>query len=240
MLLLLLFLAGPWLALTQFQQPDIPIDTDKRPQFRYMAPITEPVLALTFEIGWDSPPSEAILDILKENQVSATFFLPGSIAAEHTRFLQRLTGEGHELACLGCHDLNLAECSSAKIASEIRSARDIFREKTGCTPVLFRTPDAEYSNAILEEAAQQGMAVVLWSLDSLDWRSADVQSIVSRVLSRAHPGAIIRFQGGEADSLTGDALPVIIDGLRSLGYQFLPAGKLLKLTEQAPAPQAQP
>lgn len=229
-LVLLAFLIGGGVMFIMYKPyRDIPpISTDDRPGVISQVRTNDPVIALTFDIGWGSAPSEEILDVLRRHKIRATFFMPGSLTDEYARFLHRLAGEGHEIASHGYEHLPLTKCNRAQVADQIRSAKIKLRGETGFTPRLFRTPDGDYNSIVVAEAAKQGNSVVLWSIDSLDARNIDVAAIVSQVLTRAHPGAIVRFQGEETSGRTVEALPGVIDGLKALGYRIVPAGELLR------------
>jgi peptidoglycan/xylan/chitin deacetylase (PgdA/CDA1 family) len=225
LLLVALFIGG---GVTVKQFRNVPaVGSDNRPGIIAEVRTDDPVIALTFDVGWEQSTSEEILDLLRKYEVRATFFMPGSLTEDHTRFLHRLAGEGHETASHGYEHLRLTCCSQAQVADQIRHATAKFRAETGSTPHLFRTPEGDYNTAVIAEAAKQGQTVILWSIDALDSRNPDAAAIASRVITRAHPGAIVRFRGEEPSRQTIEALPAVIDGLRALGYRLVPVGELL-------------
>lgn len=117
-------------------------------------------------------------------------------------------------------------------AREIEDTASLLYETTGPKTTLFRPPNGFLNNGLADYALKQKDVVVLWSIDSGDWRKrgVSVEALINHVLKNAKPGAIVLMHDGGCDrSLTMQALPKIIDGLEERGYKFLAVPELLQM-----------
>jgi peptidoglycan/xylan/chitin deacetylase (PgdA/CDA1 family) len=95
-------------------------------------------------------------------------------------------------------------------------------------PVLFRPPYGSYDDATFTELKRLGMLMVLWTVDSQDYRRPGVRQIVDRVVSGAKPGAIMLLHDGGGDrSQTVAAIPRIVKRLRAKHYHLVTLPRLL-------------
>ncbi|MEC0266790.1 polysaccharide deacetylase family protein [Paenibacillus anseongense] len=188
-------------------------------------------VALTFDDGPDEKYTPLILDILKKEQVKATFFVVGEHAKEHPKMMKRLVDEGHAIGNHSWDHVNLSEATADKIQSEIGSTDDMIKQITGVVPTLFRAPYGAVSPQVLNVSMQSGHQVIGWSVDTLDWDGKSVSQILSNVRKEVGPGAIIlqHFAGGKHGKLgnTVEALPQIISYLRQKGYTLVTVPELL-------------
>lgn len=183
-------------------------------------------VALTFDDG-PSPYTARILDILRENRVSATFFLCGENSERHPELVRRIQAEGHEIGNHTYSHPYLTLTGRAKIASEIDRTQEVLGGILGAAPKLFRPPFGVRWFPLWPLLRERGMTLVLWSVRGYDGR-LDSPGIARRILEQAHPGAIILLHDGfethppsQVDRrATVDALPAVIEGLRKAGYTF--------------------
>ena len=103
-------------------------------------------VALTFDDGPDSEWTPKILDILKEHQVLATFFIVGSSAESHPDLIQRILEEGHELGNHTFTHPNLSDISDHQIRLELNATRRLLEGLTGRSLLFFRPPYNADSN----------------------------------------------------------------------------------------------
>ncbi|BFT74451.1 hypothetical protein PAENIP36_58930 [Paenibacillus sp. P36] len=188
-------------------------------------------VALTFDDGPDEKYTPLILDILKKEQVKATFFVVGEHAKEHPKMLKRVVDEGHVIGNHSWDHVNLSDATADKIEGEIGSTDDMIKQITGVTPTLFRAPYGAVSPQVLNASMKSGHQVIGWSVDTLDWDGKSVPQILSNVRKEVGPGAIIlqHFAGGKHGKLgnTVEALPQIISYLRQKGYTLVTVPELL-------------
>ncbi|MEW9702689.1 polysaccharide deacetylase family protein [Paenibacillus sp. SI8] len=181
-------------------------------------------VALTFDDGPDDKYTPRILDILKKEQVQATFFVIGEQAKQHPQMIKRIVNEGHVIGNHTWDHPNLSKETTDKIQSEIGSTDDLIKQITGKAPTLFRAPYGAISPQVAKEAASSGHQLIGWSVDTLDWDGKSVSQILSNVRKEVRPGSIIlqHFAGGKKGNLnnTVEALPQIISYLKQKGYSF--------------------
>lgn len=185
------------------------------------------VCALTFDISWGKEMPDKVLDVLKKYDQKATFFLSGPWAQAYKQIVSRIVAEGHEIASHGQEHVNLSQESRESIEKNIKSAHDILVNLAGTTPRYFRPPNGDYDDAVISIARSLGYETIIWSVDSIDWKNPGVSYIVERVSKLAFPGSIILFHASDSAQQTADALGMVIENLRSAGYELVPLGRLM-------------
>ncbi|MDH7478668.1 MAG: polysaccharide deacetylase family sporulation protein PdaB [Syntrophomonadaceae bacterium] len=205
------------------------VDAASRLKPIFEVPTEERVLALTFDISWGTKTPGPVLDILKEHQVSATFFLSGPWVEKYPETARRIAAEGHEIGSHGYQHINLSTLSFLDIKSEIMKAHQSIQKVTGRNPSLIRTPNGDYDNSVINAAQECGYRVIQWGTDSLDWKNPGVNVIVQRVLTRAHPGDIILMHASDTCLQTAEALPSVLRGLKEQGFRLVTVSELLEL-----------
>ena len=194
-------------------------------------------IALTFDDGPSPPYTEQILDILREHQVPATFFVCGRNVEKHPDLLRRIVAEGHEV---GNHTYShpfVFFKSRRRIAEEIDRTQAIIEKVAGIHPNIFRPPYGARWFGLIPTLLERDMHLVLWSAAGYDWKK-DVQGITKSALRELKPGAVLLLHDGretrpaaEVDrSRTVLALPAIIAGARHRGYTFAPLKDFLPAT----------
>src|SRR5215813_4047132 len=197
-------------------------------------------LAITFDDGPDPRWTPKILDVLKEKQVPAAFFVIGLDASQWPQILKREYAEGHEIGNHTYTHPAFEEVSPTQLRWELNLTQRLIGSTIGVKSILFRPPygidhQPEYSEevALLPVAQDMGYLIVGQKIDPHDWRQpygqqVPAQEIVEGVLRQAANGNIILFHDGGGDrSQTIAALPQIIDQLRERGYDFVSVPELL-------------
>ena len=177
------------------------------------------VVALTFDDG-PSAYTSAVLDILKREQIHATFFLIGSQVGPNAALARRELAEGH---MIGDHTWNHADVSrgGAFASGEIGSTASAIERATGFRPCLFRAPYGAVSSSLIGVAHGLGFTTIQWDVDPQDWARPGSGAIAARILSHVTNGSIVLMHdGGGPRSQTLAALPGIIDTLKARGYSF--------------------
>ena len=178
-------------------------------------------IALTFDDGPDPDRTPALLDLLAELDVPATFFVLGRCADAHPELCARMAREGHEL---GNHTYNhpyLPLQRSRAVAAELAKTDAAIARATGITPTLARPPYGGRSPRNVAAFARAGKRVVLWDLNSFDWKGAPGADVAQRIVERARPGSIILMHdGGRDHDGTLDAVRLAVPAMRERGYTF--------------------
>lgn len=185
-----------------------------------------PLVALTFDDGPSGATTPRLLDILKEKNVKATFFVLGGMLNARPDISQRAEAEGHEVESHTMTHRNLDKATLGEIQWEVASMNQLFQEKLGHTPKLTRPP---YGNGIRRAEVTQniGTPMIYWSVDTEDWRSRNATAVQTRVRQDTYDGAIILMH--DIYQSTVDAVPGVIDELRARGYEFVTVEELARL-----------
>ncbi|MGE5573999.1 MAG: polysaccharide deacetylase family protein [Bacteroidota bacterium] len=193
----------------------------------------EPALTLTFDISWGHETAPRVLEILREKNVKATFFLSGPWARRHQEIVQEIVRAGHEVGSHGDAHVNLSRYERDAVEENIRTAHEDLLNAAGRVAPFFRPPNGDYDDVVVETAKACGYETVVWAVDSLDWKNPGADYMVDRVLKRAFKGAIILMHASDSSKQIHEALPRMIDGLREKGYRIMPLSELLELGEPA-------
>ena len=192
------------------------------------------VIALTFDDGPDTPYTQQVLDILKANSVEATFFVEGQAAADHPEQVKALSVAGMEVGSHSyTHSRQLSTMDETQFRSDLMSADSVLAGILGQRPSLYRAPFGKTSTTMLRELRDAGYMSVGWDIDSTDWRETSPDKIAQKVLSKAHPGAIVLMHdgglaGGNPDrTATIQALPKILAGLHDEDYELVNVSEIL-------------
>ncbi|MEB3339418.1 polysaccharide deacetylase family protein [Okeania sp.] len=192
------------------------------------------VIALTFDDGpWDKT-TEQILDILKKNEIQATFFVIGKHLKERQEIGKKIVEAGHIIANhTWNHPSQSNKMSPDRIKSEIGRTAKLIYEVTGRTTHLFRPPAGVLENGLVDYAQERKHSVVLWSADSKDWYERSVEQVTKNVLEKASNGGIVLLHdgGGPRDHVV-EALPDIIAGLKQQDYEFVTIPELLTMKDK--------
>lgn len=188
-------------------------------------------LALTFDDGPDLDTTPLVLDILREHQVRATFFLIAEKALQAPELVKQICADGHEI---GSHSLSHRHAwlaSPSETYRQIAQSKQTLEALCGRQIKLYRSPWGAMNWMVWWTCSHLGMKQILWSVRAKDWRVDENPAEISyRVLSAAHPGAIVLcHDAGGAPGAPKNllaALPDILRGLHAQGYTFSTVGEL--------------
>jgi peptidoglycan/xylan/chitin deacetylase (PgdA/CDA1 family) len=185
-------------------------------------------VALTFDDGPDPRFTGAILDLLRDHGVVATFFCTGMNAAAHPDLVARMAAEGHTVGNHTWSHPYLPELARDEVLRQVEATNDAVARVTGGAPVLARPPYGARTADVLEWLAGQGMTTVLWDVDPDDWASPGTAAIVDAVATRTRPGSVVLMHDGGGDRWqTVAALPAVLAGLLDRGYALVPVARML-------------
>lgn len=188
------------------------------------------LIALTFDDGPNPVYTPQILDILKQYDAKATFFVLGKRVELYPKIVIREINEGHEIANHTFDHHYLKDISEKELQAEIQNTQEIIYDVTEQVPRVFRPPGGLYNQAMIELARDANLTVVMWSWyqDTQDWRKPGVDRIVQTVMDNMHNGDIILFHDMEGDcSQTVKALSILLPRLKQQGYQFVTVTDLI-------------
>ncbi|WP_244856537.1 polysaccharide deacetylase family protein [Priestia megaterium] len=198
-------------------------------------PIEKKKIALTFDDGPTSDETVQILDILKEYNAKATFFVVGSRVERHASIVKREIREGHEVGNHTFHHLIwTGNVSEKQLIKEIELTQNTISNISGYNPSLFRPVQGFYDKKLVDVVGRSNLRVVLWSQkhDTRDWDRPGVEYIVQKVLNDIENGDIILLHDHvHGKSQTILALKRILPVLKEKGYECVTVSELLKAHE---------
>lgn len=195
----------------------------------------EKVIALTFDDGPWPQWTEQVLDILKKNNIKATFFMVGEVVKEYPQLAKQVVADGH---AVGNHTWThpYRRFDEAGASWEIDRTSELIYKTTGVRTSLFRPPGGYLTNGLAAYAEKEKYVVAMWSADSIDYRRPSPERLAYNVLRNARPGGIVLMHdGGGNRSNTVAALPIIISDLKKQGYKFVTMPELLEMQQKEPA-----
>ncbi|MFI2432902.1 polysaccharide deacetylase family protein [Streptomyces sp. NPDC018693] len=182
-------------------------------------------IALTFDAG-PGKHTAGLLDILKDKQVPATFFLLGKRHIDtYPQLVVRMADEGHEVASHTWTHRILTELEPDEIREELRRPNEEIERLTGRRPTLMRPPQGRTNDTVHRISSELGLAEVLWTVTAKDYTTTDSALIQRRVLDQADRDGIILLH--DIYDGTVPAVPGIIDALKARGYVFVTVPQLL-------------
>jgi len=190
----------------------------------YLGSTTANKVSLMFNVYEGENEVNAILDILSETGVKATFFMGGTFAAKHESIVRRIALEGHELGNHGYFHRDHAKLTLTDNLHEIRAAENVVKDIAGVTTRLFAPPSGSFSNVTLSAAEELGYLTVMWSKDTIDWRDTDPKKIYTRATKNAKSGDLILMH---PKMVTVSVLKEIIAFYRSVGLTLAPVSENL-------------
>lgn len=179
-------------------------------------------LYLTFDNGYEQGYTSKILDVLKEKQVPAIFFVTGHYIKTEPELLKRMVQEGHLIGNHSWSHPDMSQITAAQIRNELDKVKTEVLAVTGQQQMRYlRPPRGIFNRQALAVSKELGYTNVFWSIAYRDWepnRQQGWEYAYRNVMTQLHPGAVILLHAVSSDN-TG-ALGKIIDDARSQGYEF--------------------
>lgn len=181
---------------------------------------TKPMLALTFDDG-PGAETEKLLEVLEKYNARATFFMVGTRVPQHPETIKKMQEIGCELGNHTSDHQNLTKLSDTEIKSVIQSVSDQVAEATGGSPTTVTRPPYGAFDDHVKAAAPNPL--IMWSVDTLDWKTKNVESTVKSVNS-ATDGDIVLMHDIHKTSV--EAAIQVIPQLVEKGYQLVTVSEM--------------
>jgi peptidoglycan/xylan/chitin deacetylase (PgdA/CDA1 family) len=181
-------------------------------------------VAITFDDGPDHMTDE-YLTVLDRIGVPATFFLVGEHCAQRPALVNEYVRRGHQIAAHGYDHTRFPDLATRALREQLARTDDVLGPQPTQRPWI-RPPYGAMSARVMGTMLAGGYFIALWSLDSLDYATKDVDQLVARCApDKVSPGEILLFHEGQRWTL--DAIPRIVDALRADGYDCVTMADLL-------------
>jgi peptidoglycan/xylan/chitin deacetylase (PgdA/CDA1 family) len=190
----------------------------------------EKLVALTFDDGPTPQGVEAVLPTLDQYGVKATFFLVGEAVARQPILAQQLRAAGHELGNHTYTHRRMLGRSLRTYTDEIERTDALLRASGESRPRLMRPPYGKRLIGLPTAAADAGYLIVMWDVEEPGTDNA--AEYADRIVRQVRPGSIVLMHPMHGNrEMVRDALPRVVEGLRSRGYQMVTMSELLKAKE---------
>lgn len=186
-------------------------------------------IALTFDDGPDSRSTPALLELLRDESVAATFFCVGQRVVAERELAARIVREGHLLENHSyAHSYATNFFTVTRLKAELAEAQAAIQQATGIAPKLFRPPMGLSNPRVFRAARALGLQVIGWSARGLDTQSHDPEQIVARIVRQLEPGAIILLHDGNipAERLVL-TVKLLLTKLKERCYEIVRLDKML-------------
>ena len=175
-------------------------------------------IAFTFDATFGDNQTQAILDILRNNGIRATFFLAGIWVRDFPDLARKIKVAGMEIGNHSWDHPHMTQLSEAQMRQQIIDADRQIINVTGAVPRYFRPPFGEFNDTLVRVARDLGYRTTMWSIDSLDWQDPPPEQIINRVVQNAQNGSIVLMHNAARN--TPPALQPIITQLINRGFRF--------------------
>lgn len=185
---------------------------------------TSKCIALTFDDG-PGPHTSRLVGMLASKGARATFFMQGVALRANPGIARRVADSGMEVGNHSATHPKLNQVGAAQLRREIVGTHASIKEITGREATVFRPPYGARNAAVDAMAADAGESVILWDVDTQDWRTRSTSATRQSVAQQARSGSIVLMH--DIHGSTVDAVPGIIDDLQGQGYVLVTVSELL-------------
>ena len=182
------------------------------------------LMAFTCNVAWGNEYIPPLLEIFKEKNVKATFFIEGRWAEKYPDLLKLIYESGHEIGNHGYSHAHHGQLSYEQNINEIKKAEEVIENIIGVKTTLFAPPYGEFSDQTIKAARSMNYRLIMWTIDTIDWKKPGADYIVNKVLDNAGNGKIVLMHPTED---TVKAMPTVIDNLYREGYRITTVSEVL-------------
>ncbi len=198
-------------------EPTTESDEDETYYVEWETAVFDKKIALTFDDG-PSIYTKEILDVLDMYNCKATFFVVGNRIEKYEDILKEIADRGHEIGCHTWSHKRLTDVSAEEKEIEINQTREKIFEVTGKECLIVRPPYGAWDEELKETGEKVGVSFVNWSIDTLDWKTRDAESVYNEIITSAADGKIILCH--DLYESTVEAIKKAVPYLLSEGYEF--------------------
>lgn len=178
-------------------------------------------IALTFDDGPSKKVTPRVLEILRDHNAKATFYMLGQSVQAAPDMAKAVAKDGHEIGNHSYKHDNLSKMTAAQALADITKTNKIIQKAAGHEPLTIRPPYGARNHGLEKQVSQP---TVLWSIDTLDWKTLNPVATLGQVKQHAYPGAIVLMH--DIHPTTADALDSVLTYLEKQGYEFVTISQL--------------
>lgn len=182
------------------------------------------MVAINFDDGPNPNNTPQILEALKQNNAKATFFMLGQNVKQYPETVKSVYDLGNEIGIHTWDHPQLTKLSAENIKKQVSDTSDAIFEITGYRPTIVRPPYGSFNDTV--KSTLSDYSLILWNIDSLDWKSRDENKFVPLVMNDVQDGDIILLH--DIHSTTVPGAQKIITQLTEQGYQLVTVSELIE------------
>lgn len=182
-------------------------------------------IAISFDCAWGVDYTDKLLETMQKKNIKCTFFMVEFWTEKYPAFVKKISDMGHEIGTHSSTHPYMSKLSKDAIKRELQTSSKAIENVTNKKPTVFRPPYGDYNDLVIQTARELGLYTIQWDVDSLDWKDLSAKDITKRVVSKVKNGSIVLFHNQGLH--TAEALPNIIEKLKSQGYDFVTIGELI-------------
>ncbi len=183
---------------------------------------SEKIIYLTFDAGYENGNISKILDVLKEENVKAAFFVLGNLIVKNTDLIKRMFDEGHLVCNHTYSHRSMVNIDRNEFCAELEKLDDTCFEFTGHNvSKYYRPPEGKFDKQSLQYAKESGYKTVFWSFAYFDWdndKQMSAEKAKQKIMDNVHNGEIMLLHPTSSTNAT--ILKDVIKELKSMGYSF--------------------
>ena len=197
-------------------------------------PQAKGMIALTFDDGPHPRYTRQILEILKKEDIKATFFVVGeNIKYYDEGIVADIINDGHELGNHTYNHEHTKVMNETDFYNDVKACHELVKTRYGYEMKIFRPPEGYIDEKVKNIASELNYSIIIWSIDTKDWEHVGSDIIVGNVEKNASDGDIILMHDyvSKPNNNIG-ALEGVIKKLKSEGYSFVTVSELIKSTQE--------
>lgn len=183
----------------------------------YVGNTRDKAVALMFNVDWGEEVIPALLQILQEHQVRATFFITGRFAKKFPDVVRIIAAQGHEIGSHGYSHPHADTLNREQNIKELEETEKVLANQKIKYSKIFAPPYGEHMEHVLAAADALAYKTIMWSADTVDWKDPPPETVVQRATGKAGNGALILMHPKKCTQL---ALPTIIAKLKAQNFSF--------------------
>ncbi len=188
---------------------------------KYTPDPSKPIIAFTFDDGPHPSNTKMIVDTLKQYNSTATFFVLGKLAGAYPDVVKYAADNGMEIGNHSYNHARLTALSASSMISDVNSASANVYNAAGVYPKLLRPPYGALNDTV---KFQSGLPIIMWSVDTLDWKSRNAVSVYNHILNNVKDGDIVLMH--DIHPSTVEAVKMVVPELINRGFQIVSVSTL--------------
>ncbi len=182
---------------------------------------SKPMIALTYDDGPQTSVGNRIMNVMNQYGGKCTFFMVGDRVPSHAAEVRRMASEGFEVANHTQNHKYLNKLGAAQIRAQVEACNNTIQSVCGVRPTVMRLPGGNKNSTVISNVH---MPIILWSIDTLDWKTRNAQSTINSILGKVKDGDVVLMH--ELYTATADATEALVPALVSQGFQLVTVSEL--------------